>query len=174
MTEPLDGAWCPAAKRTPRQLVGPRAAGSHVTVLPPCRFGRKFLLIEGGIQLLICEIIVGILIAVGIGASGAVCVFVLGCGCAVCCKRCRFAELSDKPALPSSRASGCTQASNRNTSTVCPHACCLLPLLLLRPPHSGRQRHPQCVYGVRNHRLHLYLHRRLCLVLGPPGLAGAL
>jgi hypothetical protein len=41
--------------------------------VPPCRFGRKFLLIEGGIQLLICEIIVGILIAVGIGASGGYC-----------------------------------------------------------------------------------------------------
>lgn len=35
-----------------------------------CRFGRKFLLIQGGIQLLICEIVVGILIAVGLGTSG--------------------------------------------------------------------------------------------------------
>jgi hypothetical protein len=34
------------------------------------RFGRKFLLIQGGIQLTICEIVVGILIAVGIGSSG--------------------------------------------------------------------------------------------------------
>jgi hypothetical protein len=41
--------------------------------VPPCRFGRKFLLVEGGLQLLICEIIVGILIAVGIGASGGYC-----------------------------------------------------------------------------------------------------
>jgi hypothetical protein len=35
-----------------------------------CRFGRKFLLIQGGIQLLICEVVVGILIAVGLGVSG--------------------------------------------------------------------------------------------------------
>jgi hypothetical protein len=37
-----------------------------------CRFGRKFLLIQGGIQLTLCEIVVGILIAVGIGSSGMV------------------------------------------------------------------------------------------------------
>jgi hypothetical protein len=35
-----------------------------------CRFGRKFLLIEGGTQLVICEIIVGILIAVSLGSAG--------------------------------------------------------------------------------------------------------
>lgn len=35
------------------------------------RFGRKFLLIQGGIQLTICEIIVGILIAVSLGSTGA-------------------------------------------------------------------------------------------------------
>jgi hypothetical protein len=66
-------------------------------LLSPARFGRKFLLIEGGIQLLICEIVVGILIAVGIGASGnlgallfvCLCGFVCLGGHALCCCTCQ-------------------------------------------------------------------------------------
>lgn len=41
-----------------------------VAILVVDRFGRKFLLIEGGIQLTICELIVGILIAVSLGSTG--------------------------------------------------------------------------------------------------------
>jgi hypothetical protein len=36
----------------------------------PCRFGRRFLLIEGGIQLTVCQLVVGILIATSLGSSG--------------------------------------------------------------------------------------------------------
>jgi hypothetical protein len=35
-----------------------------------CSFGRKFLLIQGGTQLVICQIIVGCLIATSLGSSG--------------------------------------------------------------------------------------------------------
>lgn len=45
-------------------------ASTVVAILVVDKFGRKFLLIQGGIQLTLCEIVVGILIAVGIGSSG--------------------------------------------------------------------------------------------------------
>ncbi|KAF6263304.1 general substrate transporter [Scenedesmus sp. NREL 46B-D3] len=41
-----------------------------VAILVVDRFGRKFLLIQGGIQLVLCEFIVGILIAVSLGVAG--------------------------------------------------------------------------------------------------------
>lgn len=41
-----------------------------VAILVVDRFGRKFLLIEGGIQLVVCEFIVGALIASSLGTSG--------------------------------------------------------------------------------------------------------
>lgn len=39
-------------------------------LLCACRFGRKFLLIEGGIQLVACEFVVGALIAASLGSTG--------------------------------------------------------------------------------------------------------
>jgi sugar porter (SP) family MFS transporter len=45
-------------------------ASTVVAILVVDRFGRKFLLIEGGIQLVACEFVVGALIASSLGTSG--------------------------------------------------------------------------------------------------------
>lgn len=45
-------------------------ASTVVAILVVDRFGRKFLLIEGGIQLVLCEFVVGALIAASLGQSG--------------------------------------------------------------------------------------------------------
>eukprot|EP00879_Flechtneria_rotunda_P017824 GHRR01018683.1.p1 GENE.GHRR01018683.1~~GHRR01018683.1.p1 ORF type:complete len:512 (-),score=124.08 GHRR01018683.1:93-1628(-) len=45
-------------------------ASTVVAIIVVDRFGRKFLLIEGGIQLLVCEFVVGALIASSLGTSG--------------------------------------------------------------------------------------------------------
>lgn len=52
-------------------IIGAVNVGSTIIgLIAVDRFGRRFLFLQGGTQALICEVVVGILVAISIGASG--------------------------------------------------------------------------------------------------------
>eukprot|EP00878_Enallax_costatus_P013969 GHUV01014608.1.p1 GENE.GHUV01014608.1~~GHUV01014608.1.p1 ORF type:complete len:359 (+),score=48.02 GHUV01014608.1:129-1079(+) len=65
------GAGADAALLNTLTIGAVNVASTVVAILVVDRFGRKFLLIEGGIQLVIFEFIVGALIASSLGSSGS-------------------------------------------------------------------------------------------------------